>query len=653
MELIPVQEISRYSIVLNKNIESGLTWGKTPLSVITDKGLNFLDFSSDVKCIEKKIDVVESQITCPKTSPASKLFTLEMTASPISNINYTQMLIDPTLWPHSHELMAEMASFISFEWSPPEFLFHNTSIVATLTNMGNMEFFVKRRLGWQSILCLSNSIDQHYDLKPSETCRATNASLLEIKQGVQKLQTCAICWGPAADNSSCYFVTAQKNGDLLFWSISTEETELNAKYITTVSIDKSAVTTMKWINFKDQKFLLIYCNILGQLNTVLCEFSNGTIKLIKTNTLWNHEDRMVAKYITHTTVSDKLVILYTKHRHLVVQVLDDDQTVVSETFKNINDNRITSLQQKGHTFLLSTVNFKIYKVNISLSAQNISVDLSTFPINDSNYYPVYDLDGFDMSNNGVMCALAMSDKRVASRKENLTVTIAFLCLDINQMSQIALYKNCINLKHYWDYIELIRYYAVKLRMLPDIDLDKMCAPSKTHLFRLKFYLILLQLYTNLEENWIAPKVTFPVTSIEEIKETIMYMQAQITVESLLTKYDKNNCKLERLDEETLVSAKMYLEYYCRKYKCNLGDIADISKLNRVSSDIILSCETCDQPLEGFVCKEGHANMFCSVTFTPIVSDDYLFCKRCNATARSELYSLKPKCIFCDFHLQKF
>lgn len=637
-----LQEISRRQITNSKTVGGCIQWGNAPLAVLTSKGINIFDYSYNLSSSEKKISVEEYSITCPKTSPACDVLPPSLTQHSISNINYNQMLIDPALWPHNPDLMNKLAIITSFQWSPKDFHHNNSSMIAVVSNMGTIELYGRQRCSWDSLLNLSEVIKSQSDVKvPLQGIGASIESLVNVKNLAQALETCAICWGPKfSEKSKCYFITAQKNGNLLFWLLETDSGALKYSLLLAHSVKVCEITSMYWIPLQGNGFLLVYSNLLGQVFGLECEAKNETIVTKKTITLWVYQDRMIVKHLQYMSHGENILLIYAKHRHLVIQMLDKSLTLLSQCHKNINQNKITVLTQDIKNLYVGTVNSKIYKVIVTLSENKLDMTFSMIEIKE--HILTSEMYGCAVSSNSTIWALSLSDRKTSWRKEQSSLDLVFMVAENMHPELHKILNNPTNsLQNMWDCLELLRYKAVKLKSLPQIDYDQLYAEANTDIYKLKLYLALLYV-SEIDKIALLQKIKLPETSVEKVKEAILLKHAQ----NLTAAYSNYQALKKGLEEESIIGANKYIDYYCKKYKCSIG------YKQESDTDIDYKCESCDEVLSGFACKNGHTNMFCTITLTPVVNN-YIFCRSCHAIARIELYPSKPTCTFCDLYLDKF
>ncbi|KAF9411676.1 hypothetical protein HW555_009593 [Spodoptera exigua] len=328
-------ELTKRTTTVTKNEIAHLSWHNPMLTVRKNKRLNFLEYSYNLECLDRNLDFLESSLVCPTTSPATEVCKADFLKSEMKNADFTDMLLDSAFWPHNEALTQEMTGITMCKWSPQEFL-RSSSIVAVLNNIGGVEFFIKDKIVWKSILNLSPYIIKVLEHNKKPEC------FEELKESVYILETSAICWAPELNSDgSCCFVTAQKNGTLLFWQLfSTMDEPQLIGYVATNMEDMSVI---RWIPKSSDTFFIIGTNLLGQIFAYDLKLENSGIKLIKTCCLWSHKDRMAAVALKYLKINDKTIFITSKHRHLLVQAIDNDGNIVSQYLNNINDHRISDI----------------------------------------------------------------------------------------------------------------------------------------------------------------------------------------------------------------------------------------------------------------------------------------------------------------------
>ncbi|XP_045539315.1 uncharacterized protein LOC123722215 [Papilio machaon] len=590
-------EITKLHININKIEDTKMLCNNTAIAIRTDRGLHILDIPYNLQRYDKNLDYVETIITASKYSPVSVLFENNFMKGGVRNSEFIQMVLDPTLWPHNNHLLNEMTSIVAFEWSPTGLIDGMESVMAVLTNVGCVELYGPSRLEWISVLNISSLVkDNLKDLSLAKV-NVTPKNSKELQEIAHSLATVAICWSDKKYmNGSCYFVTAQKNGLILFWSINSRNSKLNAKVIGHLNEDIIEVNIIKWIPIKN------------------------------------------------------LILLYSKNRHLVVQIFDKHFNLITQDVKNLTDYKVTDIKRLKNEFYLSTINNKFYKIDIECINTNFKVQTTLVDIKES--YPSSELHAIGFSPNGVLCTFALIERKVLWRKEPLKIDLIIMKKSNENSEMLALYNNQEKkLTNYWDYIEVLIYMTLKTGMLPEFDYANLLSEGETDIYKLKVYYIMLTLYNNLEKLCKVPTtISLPETSLEVISERIHALHASDIMKKNYKKHNAN-C-ISKLELETLSGAKAYLEYYCEKYKTDLSNFVD-PQITSITTDYKYICQCCDKEINGFSCTDGHLNMFCSITFTPIDNDDYLFCKGCGALAHLQLLPEKPTCVFCDLYLYEF
>ncbi|KAG6459916.1 hypothetical protein O3G_MSEX011681 [Manduca sexta] len=644
-----IQELSRRSIFLTKNEEATLSWNNSVIAARTDRGNHYLQFTHNLECLDKNIDLLEFYTPVPKESPATDLFSHKLFPTAWRNSEFTEMLITPELWPHDPQMAEELTNISVLEWSPKGFVQNCECALAVLNNIGDINFYIFINKRWAPIFSLAPYLRQllhdSYD---------SPQNLKELKQAVYTVDACGICWSQTVNlDSSCYFVTAQKNGALVFWCLKCNEANITARVCGLINDNTEEICSLQWIPLHDDKFLLICSDFFGRIIAYECIIDMSEIKAVKSHILWSHKDRMIVKQFYYMVHENKIVLACNKHRHLLVQMFDKDYKQISQYVKNVNDNRITSLIGTNNGIYLSTVNCEIFKIDICITDNNLDVSINT--VDFKVPCETYELYSLSFSSNCVLWAIGMVNRKAMHRKEPVLFDIIFASSDklMNSAISILLENPTKKLTEYWDCIELIRYRAIKTNSMPSIDFESLYAESATDIYKLKVYLILVKLYTTLKRVIkISNGLVLPESSIETLKEKILLNQAI----SVINEYENNQKSENELtvsfEAECFQGAKSYIEYYCKKYKKSLEEFIDSNRFSNIEFQQEYICQCCDEKLEGFSCKDKHLNMICSLTFTPIEIGEYLVCKSCGVIARMELFSKQPMCVFCDLYLQK-
>ncbi|KAJ8711066.1 hypothetical protein PYW07_008308 [Mythimna separata] len=632
-------ELTKRSIPIIKNVTAHLSWRNSIITVRTTKHVNFLEYSYNLECLERNLDFTESLILSPKDSPASDVCNANFLKSEMRNVDYTEMIVNSSFWPHNPALTQEMTSVLMCKWSPLNF----GCVLAVLNNIGGVEFFQQQQFNWKSILNLSPYVTKI--LKHNRT----PVFFEDLKESVFILETSAICWAPEVNSdNSCFFATAQKNGSVLFWQIFSN---MDAPKVRgRIAADMTEITEMKWIPKLENNFYLICADDLGQVHAFDMEIENENISLLRPHALWPHKDRMIAANLKYTVIDNNIVFLCSKHRHLLIQLINNNGKVLSQYLNNVNDYRITDIAYTTDGIYLSTVNVKIYKINIELKDGNLNVTLDQLELKDP--YPTYDLYGLRFSTNNVMCALAMANRKVLCRKEAHKMEVIFISTESKLESIVPTLINnpSKRLTYFWDCIELLRFQLTKLKVIPKIEFDELYASASQDAYKLKIYFIVMTYFDGLKKVMrLTPEFTLPETSPDVVKEKLLYFHAKSLLNDLCEKCQKAG-KLSELDMETLYGSKNYIKYYCKKYRTEIEFDKNVLSVLENSCEYV--CQCCDENIEGFTCKHGHLNIFCMLSFTPIMTDDYLVCRCCGTTARADLELVNPLCVFCDLNLVK-
>ncbi|XP_034827969.1 uncharacterized protein [Maniola hyperantus] len=645
-----LHEISRKIINLNKYEETNICWNNSVLTVRGIKELHLLEFSYNLNSLEKGIDFKECTVSCSKTSPLPEHYLTDYVSRGVRNLELVDMVTNSAFWPHNKLLMQELTKITAYQWSPFNLLCENDGLLAAVNSVGNVEFYGAQRRAWYSIMDFSSLMKTHLDEHINKICKNPK-KFTDIKETVYFLETASICWASNLnEDNSCYFVTAQKSGDILFWSIKYHlgyfETEFCGSIQHTNNIE---IVQMLWITMEEHIFLLVCSNECGEIICYKCQMTEKQVTLLNIHYLWSYKDKMVTTYLHHHFEDDKLLLIFNKHRHLVIQMYDKNLKLLFQNVENVNDYKITSLTKYKDTFFLTTVNKKLYRIDYSIVDDTVQFSLEVIEFKDPG--PSYELYGIAISTNSALFALAMINRKLLLKKQTVSIEIVLLSPDTGIDTEIT---NILNnpskkLTHMWDVIELFRCKTMKTKKLPELDYGCLLNDDNDT-YSMKVYLIILNLYHNLKKC-ITPGLQgwLPETSIEVIKEKILMLQAFTQIHNIYYANFKTNPCLSTFDYECFGCSKTYLDYYCKKYCKNLTDIVAADVLKTSDFRFKYLCQWCDESLIDFSCINKHVNMICSLTFTPI-ENDYLVCRSCNATATKELYSQNPTCIFCDLYL---
>ncbi|KAM3964017.1 uncharacterized protein ACR2FA_002061 [Aphomia sociella] len=355
---------------------------------------------------------------------------------------------------------------------------------------------------------------------------------------------------------------------------------------------------------------------------------------------------MITNHFEYFVIDGKILLSCNKHRHFVTLLLDKDYNVLFRYVKNINDYKITVITKFASELYVGTVNCEIYKITFIVSNETFDVKLNMVQLKET--YANYELYGISFSSNNTLCALALLNRKILVRKESMKIEIVLLANSLNFDSEIETILNnpTRSLTHMWDYIELFRYKCMKMKNIPGLPFNELLCEAETDIYKMKVYLILLKIYTVMQQNLKLNKGLLPECSIEVIRNKIMLLHAQTYVDKLHNLYKQHQQFPTDFFAESFAGLIKYLKYNDKNHEANYN--------NDISLDVYKNynyiCQCCDDPIDGFTCPSNHLNTFCSLTFTPIESFDYLICSCCGTTARIELYADKPLCIFCDTYL---
>nr|XP_026489101.1 uncharacterized protein LOC113395659 [Vanessa tameamea] len=645
-----LHEISRKRITVNKYEETSLSWHNSVLAVRGYKTLHLIDFSYNLHSLDKEIDLRESTISASYDSPVPNNYLSNYAAQGVNNLELVEMITNPAFWPHNKLLTQEMTNIISFKWSPVNLIKNHESVLATVNSVGNVELFGRKKQLWYSIMEFSKEMMKHLNSK-FELLDQCPQKFKEMEDVVYSIETSTVCWSPELNHdNSCYLATAQKSGEILYWLLKCNDTVQTEFCGSVKNSNNVEIPLMVWIPIDKNKFVLIITNESGQMLANECQIIENKVKLMKEYSLWQHTDKMIVTYLEYIFINDMLLIFFNKHRHLIVQLYDKSFKLVCQCVKNVNDYKISSIKKSKDIFYVSTVNTKIYKINYSIMEDSLDVTLTSFDIKDT--YTTSELFGLGFSYNNNLFALAMIDRKLLYRKQSLKIEVIFLCPESEpEVEAMAIINNPLKkLTHMWDYLEILRCKIIKSKMLPQIDYYQLLADSASDVYKLKVYLVFLIFYKNLETLMTSRlKGKLPETSVDIIKDRILFNQAISVIRDIYDKYTKNS-HLTDFESECFDCSKRYINYYCELYSEKRSDyvsdeICSISNLN-----LEYTCQACDEKILEFTCKDGHLNMFCHLTFSLIDRDQYIVCKCCGSTARIDLYKQNPTCVFCDLYL---
>ncbi|VVC96087.1 unnamed protein product [Leptidea sinapis] len=641
-------EITKRRINFSKHEETALTQYNSLIALCVDKQLLIIDFSYNLQCLEKYLDFVERTIPCPVNNASSKYVNNYVTNG-VPNEELVNITTDQYMWPYSSHLLKETINIASFQFSPYSFV-SNNSVLAVLNNVGHVEIYTLINKEWCSLINLSSHIKTYFNIMHGYNKKPE--SMEELKDVVYRISTSSMCWSPYRNtDGSCYFVTAQNSGLLVMWHLKYDETISNFSVIDILNVDIMQINCVNWIP-SNELFLLVYASLSGELYGKLCKINNKTLICTAHINLWTHKDRMSINSIVYTNIGNKLVIVFSKHRHVVAQLYDTQFKLLSQNIAIINDNHISCITKAKNGIYVATINVKIYKANFIITDDQISVTYEQIPTKDP--YTNYNLHGLTFSNNNVICCMALIDRKVLYRKVQMKLELSFFCFEedynSDELNKLLMNNSSKKLTHMWDCIEILRYKTLKRKRLPSIDFHMLYNEAETDIYKLKIYLILLTLYDSLESILNNnSKGLLPETSQEVVKEKILYQHASNYVNEIHEKYKKYN-SITSFESECLSRCVKYMEFYNQKYKKDKSDVID-GDIIKLCSEYNYICQFCDCAISEFVGECGHLNMFCSLTFRLIVDMDHLVCKCCKAAAMADLFQNKPLCVFCDLYLE--
>ncbi|CAG4932589.1 unnamed protein product [Colias eurytheme] len=657
-----LNEISRRCINISKHEETMMNYHNSAITLRGDKHLHILELSYNLQCFDKKINLVESSIPCPKNSACVEYLT-NCSKDGLKNIELVEMITNPCLWPYSDHLNRELTNITSFKWSPSNVIFNNQSVLATLNSVGNLNFFGKQRKVWTCLFDFSSIIKQYLAseaLIPATVNKHINFN--KLKGIVYSISITTFCWCPLTNkDKSCYLATAQKSGCIYFWCLLFHDSDLSVKNVGKIQTNDVDIMSMEWIPCGNDNFLFVYSNMLGEVTANVCQIHEDKLQEISTISIWKYKDRSIPKYIKYILKDNQIILVFDKHRHVIAQMYDENFNLVSEVFKIVNDERITTITKAKEGLYVATINMNIYKANIIINGNTLDLSFEQIQLKDT--YTNHELYGLCFTENDAICNIALIDRNIKFRKEQLKMYVVSLHFDGENEADSLIFKNPSNeLAPMWDCIELIRYKCMKTKQLPKIDYESFFKEAETDVYKMKVYLVLLQLYNSLErilKN--KSKGMLPVTSVAVIQDKILAAYASTRITEIYEMLN-NDHALSTLESECLSGCRIFFEHYSKKYKLSLSDCVPNIDFQQIDIHIEKSklntnkyvCQFCDDDIEGFSCKSGHTNMFCVLTLTPIIDDmEYLVCMRCNVTARMDLYPFEPKCVFCDAHLDCF
>lgn len=641
-----VIELSRCCIRVSHHQETQLSCSNSYIASLCEEGINVLNYSHNLLCPDKQIDHLRYYIPVSKLSPVTGLFK-KFTLESITDSEMTEMVLDPTLWPHNKQLMEEATRYINVSWSPAGFMQNSDHVLAVLNSVGNVSFYIQNMHKWIEAFDLSSLVTMQFSEKPK-----VENNFDSIRKAAHSLATQSICWAPQInDDKSCYFVTVQRNGSILFWSLHPDKTNIQGKYLGIFDSGMGEIVNISWIHETESEFLLFCSEIRGKLKAFKCKIENNEVSVIEKYEIWIHIDQMCVKSILSFKINHYFIIVFSKNRHLIFQVYDEKMSLITQEIRKLNNYRITDILKSPDGLLVSTVNANIHKVQIDIV--NNKLNIVTTVMEFVGITPSMELYSMCLTNNNLIYIIGMVDRKIKLRKEPDYIDIVFATTESNleNIMDTLLNNSSRKLTNLWDCIELLRYKIRKTKKMPELDYKELYNDGKSDVYKLKVYLMLLIFYTELGamKNYY---IKMPETSIDYVKEMLLVHHAISLICNVENNYHKNGMWSNN-EQEYIIGAKKYLEFYCRKYKKNLDDLVNTSIFKDIKSNMSYTCQSCDKALEGFTCKDGHINMTCSLTFTPIISEDYLFCKACNITARTDVDILKPLCVFCDFRLYQY
>lgn len=642
MSEIILREAAQYSLILSKAIEPGLSWGNSPLTVCTDTGLYIYKFEHNVVTYTRGLRLTSKSFLTPKHMPCKSLFVGLFENENVCNQDLILCRIDPNLWAHNEKVAAQNMHFQTWHWlqsnniySPP---------LATLTNTGSVDIFIESRTDFTNLINLSSILEEQYT---AEGVISDLNDIVTLGNVSRKVLSSALCWGVTNHDSEHYLVTAQKNGDIIFWKIKCmrQNNEISATLNSKLELVDEEIIQIKWIWEDKDNFFLIYSLLHGKVVGHYFKIVDNVIGSIRKHILWDYDDKMPAKFIEYFKSNNNHVLIFTKHRHLIVQLLDKEYNLLDSYIKNLNDHRIIGLVNLNQKIVVGTFCCELFIVNIDICdlKLNIIIHKQELPDNYNKYY----LNAFGVSQNNVFWALDVSDKTNDARRVIRKVKLNLLYNDINEIN-LLLNNSRQTLNNMSDCIELLKFKASKFKLLPKINYKALLYEGIGNIYKLKIYYILVTLYKNrLQYSSKKGGYKLPEMSVEKIRDTI-FMRHSINLLKNICKIHQEVGELNDIQTEVYSACKYNLNDFCKKYEIKIETLFQ-DNLN-IKCSFNYKCQCCDENLIGFSCKNNHLNQFCSVTFTPIMTDNYLVCNYCSLTAKHELLSENATCTICDMPL---
>lgn len=639
-----------------------IMWHDASVHISTSTGIEVFTLSCNNYNLNKNVDTAFSLLKMPTDYPTQNIIPQNAIHKNLDNEILVNIFVDPVLYPAKSKCSASIPIEIrKIEFSPQDLICNNKSILAVLSNVGGVYFYVKCRTNWILLLNLADSIVE-YKKKSWDKKLDVQTDYDQLRLRCFSIHTTAICWGKLMSTNnlrSCLFITTQRDYGILIWNVNSyfvnNEDNLNVSLMYKLQSDIGEIDNLHVIINTANLFELVYSGVSGQVNCVKIPMENCIFKSSETSRkiLWKYRDKMIVNYLRTFSISDTIILFFVKDKFLIFMALDDESNVLSTSKTDIGFKITSTYQTRNKDLIVTCWNGTIVRLNIKYDNNEIR-------ISKQEYFHKVDLEYFGLaamccSENEALWVLLLKRSRVYERKYKFNLYMVYTHVkNYNYIER--LYQNpSKKLGDLVDCLELCRYYSNHLKSAIIENLFSKFTLTNMQNYDYKLYLLFLSIckpFISSDKQDIDGKVIDLLNSVSETKakETIVANHvSEVIVDIFRNKFSKTDSVIERLSH-----MYSYLKSFTEKYGYELKTYIDTNNstfIDNLGTLDKVKCDFCEEDIVGLSCKHNHGPLFCFNSFQPL-QDNYLVCDLCGSTASLGLYVTKPTCVLCDSYLNK-
>nr|XP_022903517.1 uncharacterized protein LOC111415869 [Onthophagus taurus] len=569
---------------------------------------------------------------------------------------YNECILNAELTPDLEIVQRYVSRFVKCFWSPPHCDKNYDCVLATITNNGIVEVYVKHCLDnyYYEYKLIYNVTKLYIDILRSKWGDVKNKSatqkLNELMCRVNQVKVKCLTWSKKFDG---YFllILGHLSGKITFWKLYLGDSlEVKIEYFFEYKTDFKEINCLTVDNFNKNDGLLFVGDTEGSVITLKINLSSES-KIKKSNLEINKDGVKIQSInLINSNIGDFIILV--KATTLIIISCDKHESYQFEC----NNIEILDIIILDNTVLILTKTGVVKEVVLSNTTKGIDIKWRHFYVDINNYMrsPI----GMVASKNGALVfVLTKFCKPKQSKLQIDSIDLNVFGNNENKCLEKLLKNPSKNLNYMWDYLELYRCSVLQTK-IPHLDTFQQQNYDKYDLYTLKLLFFISKICDSVAENL---KEILPIKSHKEIASILQLKLMLIRAQYLLNL--QKTSQLSKFYLQNLLILSNYIKQVIMEENKSL-DLSDstvnvmvdvIQKVKVTNFDNLNSnCVTCGEILDDITCMPPHFDTRCCVSLMQIDGVVNFKCSVCKSVVHNEISNEMKVvvCPFCDIPMLK-